>query len=103
MAVAFYQGAAADLRLGEEFHHGGSLGNGGCVEIRINNSRVAPARGRRWDRDRTIGSFFRWVLEGRIRAREMLSHRFPFRDAAQAFALIDEHPADCTKCILTFP
>jgi 2-desacetyl-2-hydroxyethyl bacteriochlorophyllide A dehydrogenase len=102
MAVAFYQGPAADLRLGEEFHHGGSLGNGGCVEIRINNSRVPAVRGRRWDRDRTIGTFFRWLLEGKIRVDGIITHRFPFAEAPAAFALIDQHPDQCLKCVLTF-
>ncbi len=101
-AVAFYQGEAKGLRLGEEFHHGGSLWNGGCVEIRINNHRVAPVHGRRWDRERTVGTFFELILEGRIKVDTLLSHRFAFADAAQAFALIDEHPEQCTKCILTF-
>jgi threonine dehydrogenase-like Zn-dependent dehydrogenase len=102
MAVAFYQGDAVGLRLGEEFHHGGSLGRGGCVEIRINNSRVDRARGRRWDRDRTIGTFYRWLLEGKLRVDNLITHRFAFRDAPAAFALIDQHPEQCLKCILCF-
>lgn len=102
VAVAFYQGEARGLRLGEEFHHGGSLGQGGCVEIRINTHRVPPAPARRWDRQRTVGTFFRWLLEGRIRVDNLITHRFAFRDASQAFALIDEHPEECIKCILTF-
>jgi threonine dehydrogenase-like Zn-dependent dehydrogenase len=102
MAVAFYQGEALGLRLGEEFHHGGSLGRGGCVEIRINNSRVDRVRGRRWDRDRTIGTFFRWLLEGKLRVDGLITHRFAFADAPAAFALIDEHPDQCLKCILCF-
>jgi len=102
MAVAFYQGDAVGLRLGEEFHHGGSLGRGGCVEIRLNNSRVDRARGRRWDRDRTIGTFYRWLLEGKVRVDGLITHRFAFAEAPAAFALIDQHPDQCLKCILCF-
>jgi len=101
-AVAFYQGEASGLRLGEEFHHGGSLGHGGCVEVRINTHRVPAAPARRWDRERTVGTFFRLVLDGKVRVGHLISHRFAFRDAAQAFALIDEHPQECVKCILCF-
>ena len=102
VAVAFYQGEARGLRLGEEFHHGGSLGQGGCVEIRINTHRVPPAPARRWDRQRTVGTFFRMILEGRIRVDNLITHRFAFSEAAQAYALIDERPQDCVKCILAF-
>jgi len=102
MAVAFYQGEATGLRLGEEFHHGGSLGGGGCVEVRINTHRVPPARARRWDRERTVGTFFQMILDGTIKVDNLITHRFSFSDAARAFALIDERPEDCVKCILTF-
>lgn len=102
MAVAFYQGEASGLRLGEEFHHGGSLGAGGCVEIRINTHRVPPAPTRRWDRERTVGTFFRMILDGKIKVDNLITHHFAFDDAARAFALIDEHPEDCVKCVLCF-
>jgi len=61
VATAFYQGPAEALRLGEEFHHGGSLRQGGCTQIVINDHRLPPAFGRAWDRRRILRTVFHWL------------------------------------------
>jgi threonine dehydrogenase-like Zn-dependent dehydrogenase len=102
MAVAFYQGEATGLRLGEEFHHGGSLRGGGCVEIRINTHRAAPAPGRAWDLSRVLRTTFAMLRDGRLGVENLITHRFPFDQAPAAFAVVDQTPQDCLKVLLTF-
>ena len=101
MAVGWFQGEGRGLRLGEEFHHS-SFGRGGTCQIRANNHRVPPAPGRAWDIERVASTFFRLMARGDIVASDLISHRFPFREAADAFRLIDEHPEQAGKVILEF-
>jgi L-gulonate 5-dehydrogenase len=37
-----------------------------------------------------------------VDASALISHRIPFREAAAAFGLIDEHPQEVSKVILDF-
>jgi len=101
MAVGWYQDEGLGLRLGEEFHHS-SFGRGGTCQIRANNHRVPPAPGRAWDIKRVIETFFRLMVRGDIALSDLISHRIPFREAAMAFRLIDEHPEQVSKVILEF-
>jgi len=102
VATAWYQGGAEDLRLGEEFHHGGSHMGRAATEILINNCRRPPAPGRQWDRSRLINKAFDLIVRGKVKAENLISHRIPFADAPKAFELIDKHPKDVMKVILTF-
>lgn len=101
MAVGWYQGEGRGLRLGEEFHHS-SFGRGGTCQILANNHRVPPAPGRAWDIERVASTFFRLLAHKHVDASALISHRIPFREAAAAFGLIDEHPQEVSKVILDF-
>ncbi len=97
VAGGFYQGGAGALRLGEEWHHNrvtmvSSMGVWDCPH------RDYPA----WDRARVHATATRLLAEGRLRADGLISHRFPFMRAADAYALIDQHPADAVKVALTY-
>ena len=86
--LAFYQGGASDLRLGEEFHHNGLAIR--CAQI----GRVPRGLGVSWDRRRLAAETIA-LLEaegGRIR-EEMITHLIPF-DEAPAFLehLVAERP-----------
>ena len=101
IAVAFYQGPGYDLYLGEEFHHSQHL-LGGAKEILVPNHRLPPAPGRQWDRNRVVSTALDLIARGELLVDGLISHRFSFSDAAQAFELIDLHPERCTKVILQF-
>jgi 2-desacetyl-2-hydroxyethyl bacteriochlorophyllide A dehydrogenase len=101
MAIGWYQGEGAGLRLGEEFHHS-SFGAGGTCTIRANNHRVPPAPGRAWDIKRVVNTFFRYMGEGKIDLEGVVSHVIPFSEAARAYQLVDEHPEQVSKVVLKF-
>ena len=86
--LAFYQGGAEALRLGEEFHHNGLAIK--CAQI----NRVPRGLSHQWDRRRlaleTVG-----LLEtaGDAVKREMITHIVPFNDAPAFLAeLVETRP-----------
>jgi len=101
IAVAWYQGPAKNLYLGEEFHHG--LGATQIISggPGINN-RLPPAVGRQWDILRVVKTSFDLLKKGKICVEGLITHRFRFEEAEKAYELIDKHPEDCIKVILTF-
>lgn len=101
VAVAFYQGTPTDLYLGEEFHHSSHL-IGGAGRILAVNHRLPPAPGRAWDGPRVVSTITRWIFSGRVRVDGLITDRFPFAQAADAFRRVDEHAEECIKVILTF-
>ncbi|MET3896337.1 threonine dehydrogenase-like Zn-dependent dehydrogenase [Devosia sp. UYZn731] len=73
--LAFYQGGADALRLGEEFHHNGlSLK---CAQI----NRVPRGLAHQWDRKRLANETIALLRdEGAAVIREMITHIVPFAD-----------------------
>ncbi len=97
VAAGYYQGGGAALRLGEEWHHNritmiSSMGVWGCPH------RDYPA----WDRGRVHQTVVELVAAGRLRVDELITHRFPFERAAEAYALIDQRPEEAVKAILVY-
>jgi 2-desacetyl-2-hydroxyethyl bacteriochlorophyllide A dehydrogenase len=96
VAVGFYQGEAAGLALGEEYHHNRiSLV---CSQI----SGVNPALQHRWDRPRLTRAFMDLVAGGRIALDPLVTHVVPFREAASAFELLDTKPEKVMQAVLSF-
>jgi 2-desacetyl-2-hydroxyethyl bacteriochlorophyllide A dehydrogenase len=96
VAAGFYQGEATALRLGEEFHHN---------RVQIVSSQisgVAAARSSRWDRDRLHRGFMKLVTDGRIDPVPLVTHVVPAAQAARAFELVAERPADLLQAVLDF-
>ncbi|MGQ9851311.1 MAG: zinc-binding dehydrogenase [Aggregatilineaceae bacterium] len=98
VAGGFYQGGAIALRLGEEWHHNrltliSSMGVWGCPH------RDYPA----WDRARVHATAVQLLATGRLRTDGLITHRFPFERAAEAYELIDRHPQEVVKVVLTYP
>ncbi|WP_090673105.1 glycosyltransferase [Aureimonas jatrophae] len=86
--LAFYQGGAEPLRLGEEFHHNGLAIR--CAQI----NRVPRGLGFEWNRRRlaaeTIGLL---QARGRDIAEHMITHVVDFEDAPRFLRhLVDERP-----------
>jgi NADPH:quinone reductase-like Zn-dependent oxidoreductase len=73
--LAFYQGGAEALRLGEEFHHNGLAIR--CAQI----NRVPRGLAHHWDRKRLALETIALLLEqGDAVLREVITHIVPFRD-----------------------
>ncbi len=97
VAAGFYQGGAAALHLGEEWHHNrvtmvSSMAVWDCPH------RDYPL----WDRARVEGVVIDLLAAGKLRTDGMITHRFPFDRAAEAYALIDHHPEEVIKVVLTY-
>ena len=98
VAAGFYQGGAANVRLGEEFHHNrlsliASIGAWGAPH------RKAPL----WNRRRVMDTATRLLYTDRVSVEGLLARRFPFDQAPAAYRWIDEHPQAAVKVALTYP
>jgi 2-desacetyl-2-hydroxyethyl bacteriochlorophyllide A dehydrogenase len=94
IAMGFYQGGAAALSLGEEFHHNRVT----VVSSQI--SGVAPERSYRWSRLRLAQTVTRLQADGTLRLTPLVTHRFPLAAAPEAFALLDHDPAAALQVVL---
>jgi threonine dehydrogenase-like Zn-dependent dehydrogenase len=97
VAAGFYQGGAANLRLGEEFHHNrlsliASVGAWGAPD------RHAPL----WDRRRVLDTATRLLYTDRVSVEGMLDRTFRFDEALTAYRRLDEHPQDAVKVALVY-
>jgi 2-desacetyl-2-hydroxyethyl bacteriochlorophyllide A dehydrogenase len=97
VAAGFYQGGAANLRLGEEFHHNrlsliASIGGWGTP------NRYAPL----WDRRRVLDVALRLLFTDRVSVDGLLERTFPFDRAPEAYAWLDEHPQEAVKVGLEY-
>jgi 2-desacetyl-2-hydroxyethyl bacteriochlorophyllide A dehydrogenase len=97
VAASFYQGGAANLRLGEEFHHNrlsliASVGAWGAPD------RHAPL----WDRRRVMDTATRLLYTDRVSVDGMLDRTFPFDEAPAAYRWLDEHPQAAVKIALAY-
>ena len=97
VAAGFYQGGAAHLRLGEEFHHNrlsliASIGAWGAPD------RHAPL----WDRRRMMATATRLLYTDRVSVQGLLGRTFAFGDAPAAYRWIDEHPQAAVKVALAY-
>jgi 2-desacetyl-2-hydroxyethyl bacteriochlorophyllide A dehydrogenase len=96
VALGFFQGEAQGLLLGEEFHHNriGLI----CSQI----SNVDPALSYRWDRIRLIHTIMDLQAQGSLNLRPVITHVIPFKQAAQAFRILDETPEQALQIVLDF-
>jgi len=96
VVLGFIQGEAQGLSLGEEFHH--NRINLVCSQI----SNVDPALSYRWDRLRLIHTIMDLQAQGLLNLRPVITHVIPFRQAAQAFQILDETPDQALQVVLDF-
>lgn len=96
VASGFYQGGGDGLRLGEEFHHN---------RVELISSQIGgvpPRLSGRWTTERLQRTFLDLVTADRVDVRSLISHRVPVDDAAEAYTLLDERPADALQIVLEF-
>ena len=88
--------AAADLRLGEEFHHN---------RVRIVASQISAtplALGARWNRERLVTVFMEQVLAGRVDVTRLVTDLVDARDVSSAFERLDKGDLAMLQTILRF-
>jgi threonine dehydrogenase-like Zn-dependent dehydrogenase len=91
---SWYGTKPASLDLGSNFHR---------QRIRIMSSQVStlPPRLRgRWDRARRFG--VAWEMIRTLKPSRLVTHRFPFPEASQAFHLLDTQPQKALAVLLTY-
>jgi 2-desacetyl-2-hydroxyethyl bacteriochlorophyllide A dehydrogenase len=94
VASGFFQGEGRGLHLGEEFHHN-------RIEVVCSQiSGVAARYAHRWDEHRLRSTVMRLRAEGQLELEALVSHRFPVEQAADAFRLLAERPADVVQVVL---
>jgi threonine dehydrogenase-like Zn-dependent dehydrogenase len=96
VASGFYQGDGVGLRLGDEFHHN---------RVQLVSSQIGgvpPQLAGRWSVDRLQQTFLRLVADGLVDVKSLVSHVVPVADAAEAYVLLDERPADALQVVLEF-
>jgi threonine dehydrogenase-like Zn-dependent dehydrogenase len=96
VAMGFFQGEAAGLFLGEEFHH--NRINLVCSQI----SGTSPELSYRWDRLRLWQTAIRLQAEEVLNLRPLISHVARFTEAAALYTLLDEQPEAVMQAVLDF-
>ncbi len=94
MAVSWYGTKPLTLSLGGHFHRG---------RVRIRSTqvgRVDPALSPRWDYARRMELVMELLPQ--LRLAELITHEFPLADAADAYRLVDESPAETGQVLLTY-
>jgi 2-desacetyl-2-hydroxyethyl bacteriochlorophyllide A dehydrogenase len=96
VAAGFYAGGAADLQLGQEFHHNrltllASMGGWDC-----------PPRDPAWPRARARKHAADLLSSGRLQVDDLVTDRIPFGKAADAYRLIDAHPDRTLRVVLVY-
>jgi 2-desacetyl-2-hydroxyethyl bacteriochlorophyllide A dehydrogenase len=95
-ASGFYQGGAANLRLGEEFHHN---------RVRIVASQISGvpvALGGRWDQPRLVRTVMELILSGDVDASALVSDIVEASEVASVFERLDRGDPDILQAVLRF-
>jgi len=91
---SWYGQKRADVDLGGWFHRS---------RIRLISSQVstlAPEWTGRWSKARRLQVAW-WMLE-QVQPAHLITHRFPLTQAAQAYAVLDQHAEEALQVILTY-
>jgi 2-desacetyl-2-hydroxyethyl bacteriochlorophyllide A dehydrogenase len=94
VVASWYGTKPVTLALGGHFHRG---------RVRLRSSQVGrsnPALTPRWDRARRMDTVL--GLLGRLKLRDLISHRIPFGEAPEAYAMLDERPREALQVIFTY-
>jgi len=91
---SWYGQMRADLNLGGRFHRS---------RLRLISSQVstvAPEWGGRWTKNRRLQ--VAWRMLQQVRPAHLITHRFPFEQASQAYDLLDQHPEDAIQVLFAY-
>jgi threonine dehydrogenase-like Zn-dependent dehydrogenase len=96
VAAGFYAGAGTALRLGEEWHHNR------LTLVSSMQGWDAPSRFAGWDRARLRAAALRLLAEDRIARDGLVTHRFAFEAAPEAYRRLAERPAEILRALLVY-
>ncbi|MYD36462.1 MAG: zinc-binding alcohol dehydrogenase [Dehalococcoidia bacterium] len=91
---SWYGTKRAPIDLGGSFHRS---------RIKLISSQVttiAPELSGRWDKRRRFETA--WQMVERLNPSQLVTHRFPIEDAADAYRLLDESSGDALQVLLTY-
>jgi threonine dehydrogenase-like Zn-dependent dehydrogenase len=91
---SWYGQKRADLNLGGDFHR---------KRIKLVSSQVStvtPELRGRWDKARRFS--VAWEMLRQSKPSRLITHRFPFKRAAEAYQLLDQHPEQAIQVIFTY-
>jgi len=94
VVASWYGTKPVTLTLGGHFHRG---------RVRLRSSQVGrlnPELTPRWDYARRLETVV--DLLPRLRLAELISHRFSFDDAPEAYRLVDERPGEVAQVALVY-
>lgn len=96
VAMGFYQGEVAGLRLGDEFHHN-------RIELISSQiSGVAPAASHRWSKPRLWRTAVELQHTGVLDLLPLITHCAPFEQAPELFARLDAGEPGMLQAMLEF-
>ena len=93
VVASWYGTKPVTLCLGGHFHRG---------RVRVRSSqvgRISPELNSRWNLVRRMETVL--GLLPRLRLKELVSQRFPFEEAPEAYRLVDEYPGEVVQVALT--
>jgi threonine dehydrogenase-like Zn-dependent dehydrogenase len=91
---SWYGSKETQLNLGGRFHRS---------RIQLISSQVSsltPSLHGRWTKTRRLN--VAWRMLRQVQPGQLITHRFPISNAAQAYALLDEHPEEAIQVLLTY-
>lgn len=92
---SWYGAKRVEVDLGGRFHR---------AHIRLIGAQVsslAPEWRGRWTKERRLG--VAWEMLRRRRPERLITHRFPFDRAPEAYRLLAENPAEAIQIVFTYP
>jgi threonine dehydrogenase-like Zn-dependent dehydrogenase len=97
ITVSTYNGPAASLCLSDEWSKNrlsihSSMSINGCP------SRLSPL----WDLARVSATARQFLANGQVKTRPLITHRFPFERAIEAFRMIETIPSEVIQVIFTY-
>ncbi len=97
VTLGYYQGGATPLCLGEEWHHN-RLTMVSSMAVWNCPSRFYPL----WNRPRISRTALELLDRGLVDVDGLVTHRFPYESASEAYVLIDSRPDETIKVVLEY-
>ena len=94
VVASWYGRKPVELQLGGRFHRARQS----LVSSQV--STLAPELSGRWTSARRLGVAMSQLRE--VRPARLVTHRFPIERAAEAYALLDEHPDEAVQVVLSY-
>jgi threonine dehydrogenase-like Zn-dependent dehydrogenase len=96
VAAGFFQGEAAGLALGEEFHHN-------RIDLRCSQiSGVSPQLSYRWDEERLQRTVMSLAISGKLQLEQLVTDVLPVDRVAEAFDRLDRSRERVLQMVLQF-